>query len=57
MKKHGKLKIEFKNGRADTWEPEQWDDWIQTDVTLTVKKGREWVAVYNVTDLKGVYIE
>ena len=57
IKKRGKLKITFKNGRVDTWSPDQWDSWDQTLLTVTVRKGDIWGAVYNVADLESVNVE
>lgn len=52
-----RIRISFINAGSITIEENDWDDYDLVDGFIVIKKGKAWVAMYNVKEVFSVVLE
>ena len=49
--------IVFKNGQEIVWEQNEWNDYAYDGTAFIIKRGNDWVAIYNFDSIISVVVK
>lgn len=52
-----KIVITFRDGQMDAWEKPDWTEYSYQDHNFVIIKDTQWVAIYNMQDVRSVVVE
>ncbi len=52
-----KIHIVLKNGMSVVWESAEWDDYSYDGKCFIIKKGGEWIGIYNMDAVISVVVK